>query len=192
MATLTNSVNSIVPATADLRKASVEQHRAKNRKMRYRNVNVTLLGQPIDVVNPFSDAPCKRWNDRNKFKMPNPNTSGGDSCQCSSCRSWRYEASNRNKARLHRVWDEDARGDNTYFYDALEQDNIYRDGVDGVLYSYDRPTGPNHGSQILTQALDIAIDKMERKQLEQLVKNEYDIVYSDESASSEDDEYEFV
>ncbi|KAF3910493.1 hypothetical protein ABW20_dc0110615 [Dactylellina cionopaga] len=185
---LTVSINSGIP-TADLRKASVDQHRAKNRKMRYRNVNVTLLGQPI---NPFeTHSQCSRWTDRNKFKMPNPNTTGGASCQCHSCRTLRWESNSRNKARLQRVsLDDDVAGDN--IDDSFDQDNIYRDGVDGVLYSYDRPSGPSHGSQILSQALNVAIDKLEKKELEQLVKNEYDIIYSDESASSEDDEYEFV
>ncbi|EWC44766.1 hypothetical protein DRE_06544 [Drechslerella stenobrocha 248] len=180
----------VIPATADLRKASVEQHRAKNRKMRYRNVNVNLLGQPVEPVI-SSSVPCKLWTDRNKFKMPNPNSAGGSFCQCTSCRSLRWHSNSRSKARLQRAaaWDDPA---GPHDLDSSDYDNVYRDGVDGVLYSYDRPSGPNQGSQILTQALNIAIDKMETKQLDQLVKAEYDIIHSDESASSEDDEYEFV
>ncbi|KAK6501120.1 hypothetical protein TWF481_008968 [Arthrobotrys musiformis] len=183
MASITDSV---VPSTADLRKASVEQHRAKNRKVRYRNVNVNLLNQPI---NPYTSNPnCKRWNERNMFKMPNPNTFGGHSCQCQSCRSDRWQSSNRSRARLQRANDHDS---SDYVDDTFDQDNVYRDGVDGVLYSYDL-SGPSHGSQVLSQALNIAIDKMEKKQFELLIKNEYDIVDSEESASSEDDDYEFV
>lgn len=123
------------------------------------------------------------------FKMPNPNTFGGDSCQCQSCRSYRWESNNRRKTRLQRAWDHESVDsiDNSF-----DQDNVYRDGVDGVLYSYDLPSGPSHGSQVLSQALNIAIDKMERKQLELLIKNEYDVVDSEESASSEDDDYEFI
>ncbi|KAK6347787.1 hypothetical protein TWF718_005613 [Orbilia javanica] len=189
MASITDSVNSIVPSTADLRKASVEQHRAKNRKVRYRNVNVNLLNQPIDLVARPSDSNCKRWNERNMFKMPNPNTFGGPSCQCSSCRSYRWESNNRSKTRLQRARYHEL---NDGIDDSFDQDNVYRDGVDGVLYSYDLPSGPSHGSQILSQALNIAIDKMERKQLELLIKNEYDVVDSEESGSSEDDDYEFV
>ncbi|KAJ6262856.1 hypothetical protein Dda_1413 [Drechslerella dactyloides] len=192
MASLADSINSIVPATADLRKASVDQHRAKNRKMRYRNVNVNLLGQPIYGHPPVPE--CQRWNDRNKFKMPDPNAqSCGDNCRCPFCRGYRWESSSRSKARSARAaanWDND--NPLVDSLDASEQDNIFRDGVDGVLYSYDRPTGPSHGSQILAQALNVAIDKLEKKQLDILIKNEYDIVDSEESASSEDDEYEFV
>ncbi|KAK6357860.1 hypothetical protein TWF730_007217 [Orbilia blumenaviensis] len=187
MASITDSVNSIVPSTADLRKASVEQHRAKNRKVRYRNVNVNLLNRPMEPGAMGSD--CKRWNERNMFKMPNPDTFGGRCCQCQSCRSDRWVSNNRCKTRLQRGWYHDT-VDNVD--DSYDQDNVYRDGVDGVLYSYDRPTGPSHGSQVLSQALNIAIDKMERKQLDLLIKNEYDVVDSEESASSEDDEYEFV
>ncbi|EGX52270.1 hypothetical protein TWF173_009336 [Orbilia oligospora] len=187
MASIIDPVNSVISSTADLRKASVEQNRAKNRKVRYRNVNVNLLNQPID---PLARNPnCKRWNERNMFKMPNPNTFGGPSCQCQSCRSYRWESNNRCKTRLQRAWDHDPVDG---LDDLLDQDNIYRDGVDGVLYSYDLPSGPSHGSQVLSQALNIAIDKMERKQLELLIKNEYDVVDSEESASSEDDDYEFV
>ncbi|KAF3939590.1 hypothetical protein ABW19_dt0201756 [Dactylella cylindrospora] len=191
MATLNDSVNGIVPATGDFRKASVEQHRAKNRKVRYRNVNAALLGQPMNPFeNYYGEKPdCKLWNDRNKFKMPNPNTRGGASCQCQDCRMWRHESNTRSKARAQRGWDRDTDDGPEDTYD---QDNIYRDGVEGVLYSYDRPSGPSHGSQVLTQALDLAIDKMEKKQLDILIKNEYDIVGSEESASSEDEEYEFV
>jgi len=190
MANMNDSVNGIVPATADFRKASIDQHRAKNRKMRYRNVNVALLGQPVNELQSMNgNSNCKLWSDRNKFKMPNPNAQGGAFCQCSSCRNYRWEANSRSKARSQRYWDHDAAD---IIEDAIEQDNLYRDGVDGVLYSYDRPTGPSHGSQILTHALNMAIDKMETKQLEQLLKNEYDIVDSEESASSEDDDYEFI
>ncbi|KAF3901912.1 hypothetical protein ABW21_db0205263 [Orbilia brochopaga] len=200
MSALVDSVNTIVPATADLRKASVEQHRAKTRKIRYRNVNVNLLGQPVnqfqtplDIASPN----CQRWTDRNKFKMPNPNAQGGDHCRCNYCRAFRWESNTRSKARSQRVsahWDNDNPLVDSLDgpTDPFDQDNILRDGVDGVLYSYDHPTGPSHGSQILAQALNVAIDKMEKKQLDLLIKNEYDIVESEESGSSEDDEYEFV
>jgi len=72
--------------------------------------------------------------------------------------------------------------DISYFNEKLD-----RNAIEGVTYSYDKQTGPGHGSQILSQALGAAIDKMENKQLERLIKDEYDVVETDDSASSDDD-----
>ena len=49
----------------------------------------------------------------------------------------------------------------------------------GVMYSFDAPTGPSHGSQILNAALSKAVERFEEKETAKLVKNEYDIIDSE-------------
>lgn len=75
-----------------------------------------------------------------------------------------------------------------------------------VLYSFDSPRGPSHGSQILNTALAKAIEQYEDKETTKLVRNEYDVLSADEDDAhnlghasakpklmdAEDAEYEFV
>ena len=49
----------------------------------------------------------------------------------------------------------------------------------GVMYSFDAPRGPSHGSQILNTALNKAVAKFEEKETAKLVKNEYEILDSE-------------
>ena len=46
----------------------------------------------------------------------------------------------------------------------------------GYTYSFDAATGPSKGSQILGQAIVKAVEKYETKEMDKLVKNEYEIV----------------
>ena len=49
----------------------------------------------------------------------------------------------------------------------------------GVMYSYDAHKGPNHGTQILSQAVDRAVEHHVSKETEILVKNEYEVLGPD-------------
>lgn len=84
----------------------------------------------------------------------------------------------------------------------------------GIMYSFDAPRGPSHGSQIFNVALAKAVKKFEEKETVKLVKNEYDIIDSEGESvgltpvkkgkgkakaepavvhdEEEDEEYEFV
>lgn len=74
----------------------------------------------------------------------------------------------------------------------------------GVTYSFDAEQGPNHGSQVLGQALAKAIETFEVRQTDKLIKEEYEVLRLDEDALSpgpravrkgvapEDEDYEFV
>ncbi|KAI4729489.1 hypothetical protein E4T49_02719 [Aureobasidium sp. EXF-10728] len=75
-----------------------------------------------------------------------------------------------------------------------------------ILYGFDSPRVPSHGSQILNTALAKAIEQYEDKETVKLVRNEYDILDADEEEArnlghvsakpklldAEDAEYEFV
>lgn len=83
-------------------------------------------------------------------------------------------------------------------------------GDEGVMYSFDANSGPNHGSQILNVALAKAIEKYEDKETVKLVRKEYEMIDDDgeslgltpvkkgkgkgkdRSANVEDEDYEFV
>ena len=74
----------------------------------------------------------------------------------------------------------------------------------GVAYSFDAERGPNHGSQILGQALAKAIESFEVRQTDKLIKDEYEVLRLDDDALSpgpraarkgvapEDEDYEFI
>lgn len=133
----------------------------------------------LTTVEPYNSG----WNDRNKFKMPSCHYS----CRCSYCRIPKLQAGSASKKvypdDIYAVYDAmSGVEDISYFNEKLD-----RNAIEGVTYSYDKQTGPGHGSQILSQALGAAIDKMENKQLERLIKDEYDVVETDDSASSDDD-----
>ena len=49
----------------------------------------------------------------------------------------------------------------------------------GVMYSFDAPRGPTHGSQIFNTALAKAVEKFEEKETAKLVKNEYELLDSE-------------
>ena len=75
-----------------------------------------------------------------------------------------------------------------------------------ILYGFDSPRVPSHGSQILNTALAKAIEQYEDKETVKLVRNEYEILDADEEEAhnlghvsvkpklldAEDAEYEFV
>ena len=66
----------------------------------------------------------------------------------------------------------------------------------GYTYSFDAPTGPSKGSQILGQALAKAVERFETKATEKLVKCEYEVVAHDKEEThagySTDDDFEIV
>lgn len=66
----------------------------------------------------------------------------------------------------------------------------------GYTYSFDAPTGPGKGSQILGQALAKAVERFETKATEKLVKSEYEVVAHDKEEEhagySTDDDFEIV
>lgn len=66
-----------------------------------------------------------------------------------------------------------------------------------ILYSYDAPTGPSQGGQILSMALAKAVEKFETQETEKLVKNEYEVIAVEKEDTQEgyiadEDDYELV
>ena len=45
-----------------------------------------------------------------------------------------------------------------------------------VTYSFDAARGPSHGSQILTHALDVALERFEVRTTDKLIKEEYEVL----------------
>ena len=64
-------------------------------------------------------------------------------------------------------------------------------------YSFDNPTGPSQGADILGLALEKAVAQYETKATEQLVHNEYEVVAIDkederESSQEVEDDFELI
>ena len=55
----------------------------------------------------------------------------------------------------------------------------------GISYSFDAPTGPTEGGQILSMALTKAVEKFEIKATEKLIREEYEVV-----GKEKDDSYD--
>lgn len=78
----------------------------------------------------------------------------------------------------------------------------------GVMYSFDAPQAPSHGSQILHAALNKAVKRFEDRETTKLIRNEYEVVDTEgesigagpakkrqQGAASDelaDEDYEFV
>lgn len=62
------------------------------------------------------------------------------------------------------------------------------DSIAGIAYSYDRATGPRAGTDTLSYAVTEAVKKFENKELATLIKNEYEVVDSEDS----DEEFELI
>ena len=67
----------------------------------------------------------------------------------------------------------------------------------GIAYSFDAPRGPGKGSEILTMAINKAVERFETKVTEKLVKDEYEVVAKDAEPShggytADDDDFELV
>jgi len=67
----------------------------------------------------------------------------------------------------------------------------------GITYSFDASRGPHGGSEILTMAINKAVERFETKVTEKLVKDEYEVVRKDaeldhEGYVADEDDFELV
>ena len=67
----------------------------------------------------------------------------------------------------------------------------------GITYSYDAARGPGHGSEILSLAINKAVERFETKVTEKLVKDEYEVVGKDNDTGNDgylgdEDEFELL
>jgi len=177
---------------ADLRGPAVERQRIKERRIKYRNVNVALLGRPKDLFWPDETKPAPVWNDRNKFQMPRLDSRN---CHCNGCRGWYARNQNKRKAAEKLHWDDEICTARQYPLSpsAEERGDLWDDSssdsgsIEGVAYSFDR-RGPSAGTETLSYAVTEAVKKFENKELATLIKNEYEVVDSSDS----DEDFEMI
>lgn len=128
-----------------------------------------------------------------RFKMTRKLGPVGAACHCSTCRSW-----NSKKRAAHKSYLNDeictartnplspsSSGLDDRWDDSSSSDN---DTLAGITYSYDRTTGPRAGIDTLSYAVTEAVKKFENKELATLIKNEYEVVDSEDS----DEEFELI
>lgn len=118
-------------------------------------------------------------------------------CHCGSCRTWNTkELSKKRAARKAYLNDEictartnplspSSSGLDDRWDDSSSSEN---DTLAGITYSYDRTTGPRAGIDTLSYAVTEAVKKFENKELATLIKNEYEVVDSEDS----DEEFELI
>lgn len=67
----------------------------------------------------------------------------------------------------------------------------------GITYSFDAPRGPSGGSEILSMAINKAVERLETILTEKLVKDEYEVVGKDSERDhagyvADEDDYELL
>lgn len=187
-----------------LRKDSGEIHHHRNHKAKYKNVDMRLFHQTRSM-DQASYCGIERnqttWTNRALIKAAKPgchmkSTNGGSKLVVNTQKHWYNCCNPEIRKPLRGFYRGDVDDDIEYARNGEDRCD-YCDNFDkwdypaDTMFSFDRTTGPSRGSDILSQALNKAVVKFETKQFDKLVKDEYDIVSSDES-NSEDDEYEMV
>lgn len=148
------------------------------------NQKYIIWGAAVD-----SDSFCR-------FKMTRE-LSFAKICHCTSCRVWNTKALSKKRA-VHKAYLNDeictartnplspaSSGLDDRWDDSSSSDN---DSLAGITYSYDRTTGPRAGTDTLSYAVTEAVKKFENKELATLIKNEYEVVDSEDS----DEEFELI
>lgn len=118
-------------------------------------------------------------------------------CHCGSCRISNTKEVSKKRA-AHKAYLDDeictartnplspsSSGLDDRWDDSSSSDN---DSLAGITYSYDRTTGPRAGTDTLSYAVTEAVKKFENKELATLIKNEYEVVDSEDS----DEEFELI
>lgn len=118
-------------------------------------------------------------------------------CHCASCRVWNTKELSKKRAIRKAYLNDEictartnplspaSSGIDDRWDDSSSSDN---DSLAGITYSYDRTTGPRAGTDTLSYAVTEAVKKFENKELATLIKNEYEVVDSEDS----DEEFELI
>jgi len=185
---------SVAELNGDIRASAVEKQRGKDRRVKYRNVNMNLIGSPNSVGS-------ATWNNRNKFKMPRPRYLSVDRRENEHYHDKRRKFLPR--VDIHDVVCARRKGLPTLRKEVNDIKDLYNtpetlettemdDGtVDGVTYSYDAD-GPSGGEEVLCYAVSQAVEKLQTKELATLIKNEYDVVDASSSDYSDEEDFEFI
>jgi len=171
------------PLSKDIRGDSVDRLRAKTRRVKYRRTNANLLGTPKGfTLTPLSDYSGPIWNHRNAFKMNDVPSNRG---RCSCCWDYPIHAPAHKILRNRRIEDyplqagrktaaSSHRGACPKFRrdpNDVDDDDDYGMSYSATLFQADVDT-----QCALADAVTMAVEKFETKELEGLVRNEYEVV----------------
>ncbi|KAF8539700.1 hypothetical protein BDD12DRAFT_736571 [Trichophaea hybrida] len=191
-------------SVGDLRSAALEQRREKEHRVKYRGVNVGLIGRPVSEWFPDQKVrSSSTWNSNNKFRMRDM---VGKTCHCVSCKQETAKMNRRKHPRLdivdvvctgsthiarkaprpvlnHAEIDDFRDMDSGSSEEEYDDQNVY---MEGIAYSFDN-AGP--GNELaLSHAVTQAVEKFHSKELAMLVKNEYEFV----NESDTDEDFELI
>lgn len=180
--------NDVVLEARDVRSGAVPAHRQKEKKVRYKGVNVNLLGteRPVRGGNAV-------WHKKNLYQMNRGiNQSPFEEKQMT-----------RRINRKGHAIDMEVRSQDEFAVlkagrngkkkcTDMESSAVFSDdGVSGVLYSYESAESPeSHTGDIIEHLVAQAEAKYENNVLDKLVKTEYEFV--DTSESDSDSEFELI
>jgi hypothetical protein len=129
--------------------------------------------------------------------MPREQSSRAGVWFCSGCHNISNRGTNRRRRASQKTYiDDEICTARQYSITATAEEKCYWDdssdngSVYGVTYSFSRQTGPADGTCTLSYAATEAVKKLENKELDALLKNEYEIV--DSNDSDEDDDFELI
>lgn len=116
-------------------------------------------------------------------------------CHCASCRPWNAKELGKKRALRKAYFNDEictARRSplsptSAGVDDRWDASASYNDSIAGIAYSFDC-TGPLAGADTLSYAVTEAVKKFENKELATLIKNEYEVVDSEDS----DEEFELI
>ncbi|MCJ1379333.1 hypothetical protein MMC17_002434 [Xylographa soralifera] len=112
-------------------------------------------------------------------------------------RAIQRQAWGSNVSRKHSVIDPDNNTSDSSAEEDVKEASAAPVPDAGIAYSFDAPRGPGKGSEILTMAINKAVERFETKATEKLVKDEYEVVAKEaalipEGHAADDDDFELV
>jgi len=112
-------------------------------------------------------------------------------------RAIQRQAWGSNISRKHPVIDADNNTSDSSAEEDVKEASAAPVPDSGIAYSFDAPRGPGQGSEILTMAINKAVERFETKATEKLVKDEYEVVAKEAEPShtgyaADDDDFELI
>lgn len=185
---------------ADLRSEAKSQHRAINHNSKWAKGAVLRPGQEqqcqhpgAGMLNGCTACPTRPWTDHTNVRKARAikRTHRRESGHAATLarKAFRNELEEAFDGPLAHV------ADNSSDDEVLDASAAPLPAEADFMYSYDAPSGPAAGSNILSAALNKALVRFESAETEKLITREYDVIdhlKEEDLAGDEEEDYEMV